>query len=115
MKVKVEYSAQLKETIGQASEDLDVADATTVQTLMGQIAQRAGDEISSFLFSEQGKLSGSILLFLNDEQVLWSQPAPLNDGDVLTIATPIAGGISAVRTRMGWTRATRWVTRSVTR
>lgn len=83
--------------MGQASEGLDLAEGTTVQTLMDQIADRAGSEIRSFLFGESGKLSGSVLLFLNDEQVLWSEPTELREGDRLTIATPIAGGVSFTR------------------
>ena len=92
MKVKVEFSAQMKKAIGQATEEFDLGGAPTVQDLVRQIAMREGDPLKSFLLDEQSDLGSSILLFLNDEQVLWSSPAALSDGDTLTIATPIAGG-----------------------
>ena len=98
MKVKIEYSAQMKKSIGHAVEEMDLPESTTVQDLVVKIATREGEPLSSFLLDATGQLGGSILLFLNDEQVLWAGPgAALKDGDVLTIATPIAGGRGRTR------------------
>ncbi len=93
MKVKVEYSAQMRKTIGRASEELEIAAGDTVCDLIGSIARREGEPLQGFLLGAGGEPSPSILLFLNDVQVEWCEAPSLADGDVLTIASPIAGGI----------------------
>jgi len=94
MKVTIEYSAQMKKTIGHAQEELDVGTGKTVCDIVREIAEREGDPLKSFLLDDGDDLGHSILLFLNDEQVVWQESPALTDGDVLTIATPIAGGVA---------------------
>ena len=95
MNVSVEYSAQLKRAIGRVREDLKVEAGTTAQDLLRQIAEREGGDVESFLIKSDGRLSPTVLLCVNDEQVLWSAPRELADGDVVSLATPIAGGLEA--------------------
>ncbi len=94
MKVKVEYSAQLRKTIGHASEELDLEADTTVQQAVASIAKREGEPVEGLILAKEGRLSSSILLCVNEEQVFWSTPRTLRDGDTVMITTPIAGGIS---------------------
>lgn len=96
MKVTVEYSAQLKKTIGHATEEIDVADEATVQQVVEDIARREGEPVEGLILAREGRLSSSILLCVNDEQVFWSTSRTLEDGDTITITTPIAGGTSRV-------------------
>ena len=93
MNIKVEFSAQMKNAIGRATEEFTLYSGATVQALVRQIASREAEPLQNFLLGDNGALGGSILLFLNDEQILWPTPVELKDGDTLTIATPIAGGI----------------------
>ena len=92
MKVTVEYSAQLRKTIGHASEELEVEAETTVQQAVTSIARREGQPVEGLLLAREGRPSSAILLCVNDEQVFWSTPRALEDGDTITITTPIAGG-----------------------
>ena len=95
MKVRVEYSAQLKRAIGHASEELEIESGTTAQEVLRQIAKREGGDVESFLIREDGRLSPTVLLCVNDEQVLWSAARALADRDVVSLTTPIAGGLGA--------------------
>ena len=92
MRIKIEYSAQLKKSVGAASEELEAADGATVNEVIRQIAGREGGEVASFLLGEDGVLNASILLCVNDEQVFWSDERVLAEGDVVSLTTPIAGG-----------------------
>ncbi len=92
MNVTIEYSAQLKKNVGHASETLELPDGATVQDAVRAIAHREGGAVAEFLLTPEGTLTSSILLCVDDEQVFWTQAAPLRDGAVVTIATPIAGG-----------------------
>ncbi len=92
MKVKVEYSAQPKKAIGHGDEEVDVATGATAQDVLRDIAKREGGEVQRFLMREDGKLSPTVLLCVNDEQILWSTPRELAEGDVVSLTTPIAGG-----------------------
>ena len=99
MKVTVEYSAQLKKTIGRATEELDLATDTTVQQAVASIAKREGQPVERLILAKEGRLSSSILLCVNDEQVFWSTPRALQEGDTIMITTPIAGGSRAAPRR----------------
>ncbi len=94
MKVTVEYSAQLRKTIGHASEELNLEAETTVQQAVASIAKREGEPVDGLILAKEVRLSCWILLCVNDEQVFWSTPRALQDGDTVLITTPIAGGIS---------------------
>lgn len=93
MKVTVEYSAQLRKTIGCAAEELEVDSGATVQQTVTRIAKREGQPVEGLLLAKEGRPSSSILLCVNDEQVFWSTPRALEEGDTITITTPIAGGV----------------------
>ena len=99
MKVTVEYSAQLRKTIGHASEELDLEADTTVQQAVASIAKREGQPVEGLILAKEGRLSSSILLCVNDEQVFLSTPRALQDGDTVMITTPIAGGSRAAPQR----------------
>ena len=64
----------------------------TAQELVQQLAQRYGDGFRTLVLKADDQLSGSVLVFVGDEQILWSDPHWLADGDSVCIATPIAGG-----------------------
>lgn len=95
MKVTVEYSAQLRKVIGRATEELHPGRGATVQEVVADIAKREGEPLQGLLLAKEGRPSSSILLCVNDEQVFWSTPRELEDGDTITITTPIAGGSAA--------------------
>ena len=92
MKVTVEYTAQLKQTAGLASEEVEVESGSTVQQLMTQLAENHGENLKGMLFDADGKLQPSLLLFVGDEQVQGDSAPALVDGSVITILSPISGG-----------------------
>lgn len=92
MKLTVEYSAQLKQIVGCASEIVEAAHPCTVQNLVRQLAEKHGDSFRSFVLNENKILQPTLLLALNDEQVDWLVETPLNENDRIGLYSPIAGG-----------------------
>lgn len=92
MNVTVEYAAQVKKAAGIASESLDVAEASTAQDVVRQVAGTHGGGLAELIIDGDGNLHPSILLFVGDDQVAWNLPVSLHDRDVVTILSPVSGG-----------------------
>jgi len=92
MQITVEYAAQIKRAAGRSAETFDCDSPCTVQDVLERVVDRHGEAIGQLLFDRQRRLHPSILLFVGDSQVRAHEPRELNDGDVLTILSPISGG-----------------------
>ncbi|MCC6420317.1 MAG: MoaD family protein [Gemmataceae bacterium] len=91
MRVAVKYLAQVKQATGRASEAVELESGSSIQDLVRRLADRHGEALRRLLLRD-GRLHDSILLFVGAEQVRWDSPAPLSDGDVVTVLAPMAGG-----------------------
>ncbi len=92
MKLTVEYKTQVKAAVGIASEQFELNEPCTLQSLVHHVTDKHGEPLKSILLDSQGNLQQAILLFLGDRHLRWDDPAELADGDTLTIFTPISGG-----------------------
>ncbi|QDU09094.1 MoaD/ThiS family protein [Gimesia aquarii] len=92
MNIVVEYTAQVKKAVGQSREDFQVNDGCTLQELVKQVSEKHESNLKSMLFPDSEELHPSILLFVADQQVLWSEALTLQPNQVVTILSPISGG-----------------------
>ena len=92
MQVSVRYMAQLRTATGAAAETLDVEGSCTAAERVAQVAARHGEALRRLLFGADGRLHPAILVFVGDTQAGVDERLPLNDGDVVTLLSPIAGG-----------------------
>ena len=92
MRVRVEYSAQIKSAAGCHREELEVAAGTTAEQLIARLAERHGEPLRGFLFDDSGRLRPTVLVFVGDEQVVWGDARPLTDGVEVGLLSAIAGG-----------------------
>ena len=92
MNVTIQCFAQLARAAGTTDHDLDVRDGATVQEALRALAEATTAEARALLFSEDGELQPTILLFLDEAPVLWSEPAVVREGSAIFVMTPIAGG-----------------------
>jgi molybdopterin converting factor small subunit len=89
MRITVRYLAQLKEAAGIATEIVTSEERSTHGLLMS-LGDHHGDALRRLLLDADGQPNATILVFVNDRQV---EPGmELNDGDVVTLLSPIAGG-----------------------
>ncbi len=92
MNVTIQCFAQLARAAGGADHELELTDGATTQDALRSFADSASEETRALLFTDKGALQPTILLFLDEEPVLFSEPAAMRERSVLFIATPIAGG-----------------------
>jgi len=92
MTITLKYLAQLRHVAGVGSEPVELAKPCSVKELIQRVAQRRGEPLRRWLINEAGTLQPTILLFLGDVQVTGQEDVELNDGDVITLLSPIAGG-----------------------
>ena len=89
MTVEVEYMAQLRVATGCRSDRLEIAAGSTLAELLAVAADRY-DESAASHFVRDGKPSPSLLCAVRGAQASWDYK--LQDGDRVTLLTPISGG-----------------------
>ena len=92
MQVIIQYEAQARRAAGIGSETIEVADASCVSDCVRSVADTQGEELRPILVSGSGEIQPSLLIFLNDAQIVRTDDSVLSDGDTLTLMTPISGG-----------------------
>jgi molybdopterin converting factor small subunit len=92
MIVNVTYIAQLKQAAGVAAESVDVPPRSSVRALILLVAERHGEALRRLLLDASGAIQSTILLFLNNGQVMVDEDTILKDGDEVTLLSPMAGG-----------------------
>ena len=92
MKIRIKLMGQARAAIGRGSDEIDCADSASVAFALNALAEKHGDALRRILFDDRNKPHTSVMLFVNDEQVVALQSCVLNEGDELTIMPPISGG-----------------------
>ncbi len=91
MKVTVRYMAQLRRAAGVADEEVELDQPCSAAELLKRLAEQHGLPFRTLLLGDADGVRPAVLLFIGDEQV-GPETAPLQDGAVLTVLTPMAGG-----------------------
>jgi molybdopterin converting factor subunit 1 len=81
VRVKVLFFGRLKDVVGQSEEGLDLNDASTIEQLFAQYAQR---------IPELAKYRSSVVASRNQEFAAWD--TPLHSGDEVAFLPPVSGG-----------------------
>lgn len=92
MQIQVEYAAQIKRAAGLSAETFECDSPCNVKNMLQRVVEQHGESMKQLLFDANRQLHPSILLFVGDTQVRSDQYRELQDGDVLTILSPISGG-----------------------
>jgi len=92
MKITVRYTGQSRSAAGVPSEEIELSGPAAVTELVKQIAHRHEEKLRALLLDTSGAIQPSLLLFVNNEQVLRGDTSKLKDGDEVTIMAPISGG-----------------------
>jgi molybdopterin synthase catalytic subunit len=87
MRVRVLFFGRLKDIVGRAEEETDLAEGARVEELFARYAAA---------HPELGKYRGSVVASVNQEYSIWS--APLAAGDEVAFLPPVSGGEHAETT-----------------
>ena len=93
MKLRVQYTAQLRTATGRAEDEVELPEGTTLAALVRHLAARP-DGAASHLIAADGQAHHSLLIVVNDRAVTSQDAAGtlLQPGDVVALLPPIAGG-----------------------
>ena len=93
MKLRVQYTAQLRAAVGRAEEVVELSDGGSLAELLNQLADSHGTA-RTHLVTEIGQVRPSLLIVVNDSAVSAREAAKtvLHSDDIVTLLPPIAGG-----------------------
>ena len=92
MRLTIEYWNQARSAAGCDGESLDIAAGATPVELVRQIAERHGGRLRSLLLGGDNQPRPSTMVSINGELAPCRVVRPLQDGDVVALLLPIAGG-----------------------
>ncbi len=90
MQITIKYMAQLKQAAAVAGESVEVESPCAVENIVRLLAQRHGETFRRIVLDGQDRVQPALLLFVGEDQV--RPDYVFQDGDVLTILAPMAGG-----------------------
>lgn len=94
MKVKVRYFAQLREITGKREDLVELEEGTSIGRLLEILSNKYGEKFREYIYG-LGEFEGISLNFLlNGRNISLGAmfETKLQDGDVLSILPPVAGG-----------------------
>lgn len=92
MKIKLRYTAQLKDVAKVGTDEMELKENDGIQTLLGELVEKYDKEFGAILFDAKGNYRNSNLIVINQSQVNYAENSLLKDGDKVTIMSPISGG-----------------------
>lgn len=92
MNVTIQFNTQLRGIAGTDEVSLDVPESSTVQDIVRSVVREQGDDLYSRLFNSSEELQPTVLLVHRNRRLEWNKPSPAEDGDVIRLMLPMAGG-----------------------
>lgn len=94
IKIETRYYAYLKELTGKNSEYIMIEEGSTVRNIINYIIEKYGERMRSYIMDNEGRIRSSITIAINAQKLNTelAMKHVLNDGDVVVILPPIAGG-----------------------
>jgi molybdopterin converting factor small subunit len=94
MKLRVQYTGQLRTAVGRSEDELELPEATTVPLLLRDLAVRLGGQAAAHLSTSAGQIPCGLLVVVNGAAIAASHASEtrLSPGDTVTLLPPIAGG-----------------------
>ncbi|MDO5977413.1 MoaD/ThiS family protein [Flavivirga spongiicola] len=92
MNIKLRFTAQIKDVVGNGADTIVVNDGAKLQDLLKKIAGKYGEKFESILFDENNGYRHSNLIVINQSQISYEDNVTLTEGDEVTLMSPISGG-----------------------
>jgi molybdopterin synthase sulfur carrier subunit len=94
MKLRVEYTAQLRTISGRPADEIELPAGSNVGELLQHLARHLGDGAAPHLLTSEGIAPRSLLVVVNDKAAPAYEAAhrQLQPGDTVLLLPPIAGG-----------------------
>jgi molybdopterin converting factor small subunit len=92
MRISMTYFAQIRRAAGGDTETLELpAGATAADALSAAAAGHSAD-FRALTLAPDGAPHANLIVLVNDQPAARGRPAPLRDGDRISLFSPVAGG-----------------------
>ena len=92
MKVTINYKGQIATEAGQTIEELSFDEPVALIDLLQTLSSKAADAVGDFIFDDEGAPRRSLLIVINEEQVIDFHNTLIKEDCVISLLPPIAGG-----------------------
>jgi len=92
MTIKLRFTAQIKDAAGVGIDILELPKNENLQSILKRLTERYGENFRRILYDDKGIYNNSNLIVVNQVQVYYNENDILNDGDELTLLSPVSGG-----------------------
>lgn len=94
MKLRVQYSAQLRTAVGRPHDELEMPDGSSLAEMLDHLASSLDEAAAAHLIAPGGGFRQSLLIVVNDAvvPVHVASDRKLKDGELVLLLPPIAGG-----------------------
>jgi sulfur-carrier protein len=94
MKLRVQYSAQLRTAVGRPHDEVELPEGSSLAVLLDHLASDLNEGATAHLFAPGGQIRPSLLVVVNETAVPVHAAADwtLKRGDIVLLLPPIAGG-----------------------
>ncbi|MCI0360121.1 MAG: MoaD/ThiS family protein [Planctomycetaceae bacterium] len=94
MKLRVQYTAQLRTAVGRTEDEVELPEGSSLAALVEHLAAQLDDAAAGHLVGPGGGIRPSLLVVVNEAAAPAHAVATtsLQDGDVVLLLPPIAGG-----------------------
>ena len=94
MRLRVQYTAQLRTVVGRTEDEIELPEGSNLAELLVHLASELRSEAAPFLLTPAGELQPSLLVAVNKGAVSYREAHAVlvKAGDVVTLLPPIAGG-----------------------
>jgi len=94
IRIEVRFYAYFREITGKYSESIILEEGSTINDALKLIIDKYGDHMRRFILNDEGQIRNNITIAINAQKIDRAHLGDytLNDGDVLVIIPPIAGG-----------------------
>jgi|TARA_B110000196_G_C20813370_1_gene505762 molybdopterin converting factor small subunit len=90
--VTINYKGQIATEVGEDTEELSFQEPLPLIELLQALSAKATHVVSDFIFDAEGSPRRSLLVAVDDEQVIDFQNTLIKDDCVISLLPPIAGG-----------------------
>ena len=94
MRLKVQFTAQLRTVVGRAEEVVELPEGSNLEGLLVHVATELCRETAGYLLAPGGGLQSSLIVSVNNRAVSTHEASAvlIHSGDVVMLLPPIAGG-----------------------
>ncbi|MBS7635504.1 MoaD/ThiS family protein [Candidatus Bathyarchaeota archaeon] len=95
MKVKVVYLGLIRQKIGRKEEEYDLMEGSLLRDLLNSIVETHDALKSIIRMEDESPIDPTLVVMLNGSSInpMGKKEVALKNGDIVTLMTPIGGGI----------------------